>query len=151
MYTHLTNHIQSSSEGRGQVVITTKSQFTRISVQIFVCSLCVGSIKCIRLAECIYYQRISPCIKNYERLLPNINLLCYNVRAKLFTSLVQWIFSMMQNSYSCRIKCIGVPIIDYKELEELNIVQWWGSCPSKKANALAPFGRQGKNDHLNLI
>jgi|TARA_B100000035_G_scaffold254982_1_gene224587 hypothetical protein len=48
---------------------------------------------------------------------------------------------MIQNSYSCRIEGIGVPIIDYKELEELNIVQWWGSCPSKKANALAPFGR----------
>ena len=80
---------------------------------------------------------MSLCIKNYERLLFIINILCNHGNTKLLSSLVQWIFNMIQNSYSCRIEGIGVPIIDYKELEELNIVQWWGSCPSKKANAFA--------------
>jgi len=36
-----------------------------------------------------------------------------------------------------KIECIGVPIIDHKELEELNIVQSWSGCPCKKANVLA--------------
>ena len=41
---------------------------------------------------------------------------------------------MIQNSYGYKIESIGVPIIDYKELEELNIVQSWSGYPCKKAN-----------------
>lgn len=36
-----------------------------------------------------------------------------------------------------KIEYIGVPIIDHKELEELNIVQSWSGYPCKKANVFA--------------
>ena len=81
-------------------------------------TLCVGYV------HDLYAPTHKPVQKNYERILFNINLLCNHVCIKLLACMVQWIFNMIQNSYSCKIEGIGVPIIDYKELEELNIVQW---------------------------